>query len=119
MEHKMRYDVVEYIARGAAPLSPLHIKNYTPHEDMVSAAEDLVPRFHKVIDDGHLVKVVRSLLLAQELSRKWIGRPWIRIDNDEDWLKAHYMLLRSVEGQETLWVRGSGFHQAWEGVDKA
>ncbi|KID63813.1 hypothetical protein MAN_06984, partial [Metarhizium hybridum] len=32
------------------------------------------------------------------------------------WRGAHCMLLRGVEGDEPLWVRGAGFDQAWEGV---
>lgn len=114
----MRYDVVQYIARGVPPLSPSFIKKYVPEEKPVSKPEDLIPRFHKIIDDGHLIKVVRSLLLAQDVSRKWKGREWVRLDGEEDWIKAHYMLLKGVEGQETLWVRSSGFEEAWEGVAK-
>ncbi|EFY93236.1 HypA-like protein, putative [Metarhizium acridum CQMa 102] len=117
LEHKMRYDVLQYIARGAPRLSPSHIANYeAPGERQVSRPEDLLPRYHGVADDGHAIKVARSLLLAQRLSREWEGRGWLRLRGDNDWLKAHYMLLRSVEGQDPLWVRGAGFDQAWEGI---
>lgn len=95
------------------------IKSYAlPESDLVSTPQELLPRFHGIVDDGHLIKVVRSMLVAQEESRKWVGRPWIRFDDDETWLKAYYMLLRSVEGQETLWVRSAGFKEAWEDVPK-
>lgn len=114
----MRYDIVQYIARGAPPLSMSNIKNYSPQEKVVSQPADLIPRFHKTIDDGHLIKVVRTLLLAQDVSRKWKGREWIRLGEEEDWIKAHYMLLKGVEGEETLWVRSAGFKEAWEGVAK-
>ncbi|OAA51985.1 hypothetical protein NOR_00578 [Metarhizium rileyi] len=116
-EHKMRYDIVQYIARGVPPLSPSHVRNYAV-EHVASRPEDLLPRYHAVVDDGHLVKVARSLLLAQQVSRPWKGKDWIRLVSDEDWINAHHMLLRGVEGQETLWVRSCGFDEAWEGFPK-
>lgn len=114
----MRYDIVQYLARGAPPLSISNIKNYNPQEKTVSQPAELIPRFQKIIDDGHLIKVVRSLLLAQDISRKYKGREWIRLADEGDWIKAHYMLLKGVEGEDTLWVRSSGFKEAWEGIAK-
>lgn len=119
LEHKMRYDVLQYAARGAPRLSPAHVAAYLDtNSDLVPGqrAEDLLPRYHAVADDGHAVKAARALLLAQRVSRRWAGRPWVRLRDDADWRGAHCMLLRGVEGDEPLWVRGAGFDQAWEGV---
>ncbi|KHN94618.1 uncharacterized protein MAM_07524 [Metarhizium album ARSEF 1941] len=118
LEHKMRYDVVQYVARGCPALSPSHVTNYDPGERLVRRPEDLLPRYHGIIDDGHVIKAARSLLLAQRVSRKWAGKAWIRIAQDQDWLKAHYMLLKSVEGQEPPWVRSAGFDEAWSAVPR-
>ncbi|KAK9439478.1 putative HypA-like protein [Metarhizium brunneum] len=118
LEHKMRYDVLQYAARGAPRLSPAHAAAYrdTNSDLLATRAEDLLRRYHAVADDGHAVKAARALLLAQRVSRGWAGRPWVRLRDDADWRGAHCMLLRGVEGDEPLWVRGAGFDQAWEGV---
>lgn len=116
LEHKMRYDVLQYAARGAPRLSPAHAAAYNPPCPPGQRPEDLLPRYHAVADDGHAVKAGRALLLAQRVSRRWAGRPWVRLRDDADWRGAHCMLLRGVEGDEPLWVRGAGFDQAWGGV---
>ncbi|KAG6028781.1 hypothetical protein E4U41_000584 [Claviceps citrina] len=119
LEHKIRYDLVQYIARGCAPLSMSSIRAYTPEAlAQVSSPVDILPKFHEISDDGHSIKVVRSLFLAQDVSRGWSGRPWIRLVGDEDWLKAHYMLLKGVQGQEMRWVFGAGFQDAWKDVPR-
>ncbi|KAG5977437.1 hypothetical protein E4U55_006750 [Claviceps digitariae] len=115
----MLYDVVQYIARGCAPLSMSFTRDYVPREEVrVSRPTDLLPKYHGIVDDGHLIKVVRSLFLVQEVSRKWKGRPWIRLDQDEDWLQAHYILLNGVHGQKRRWIMGAGFPNAWKDVPK-
>ncbi|POR35944.1 Oxidoreductase AflY [Tolypocladium paradoxum] len=121
LEWKLRLDCVEYLARGSPPLRLADaLATYAPADaHPVAHARHLLPRFHAVVDDGHTIKTVRALLLAQDVSRKWAGRPWIRIEGDEAWLKVMYMLLRGVEGDEYEWVRSAGFKEAWEGIPKA
>jgi hypothetical protein len=121
LEWKIRLDIVEYIARGCPPLRLDAIKSFVPEETSAAKPADLLPRFHEIIDDGHTIKVVRALLIAQELSRKYAGRPWIRIADDDTWLKAHQILLQSTEGPQepALWVRSAGFDEAWEKVPKS
>ncbi|KAG6004553.1 hypothetical protein E4U21_000937 [Claviceps maximensis] len=117
LEHKMRYDLVQYIARGCPPLSMSSIREYVLQDEVqASRPSDLLPRFHEIVDDGHVIKVVRSLLLAQDVSRRWKGRPWIRLDRDEDWVRAHDMLLKGVCDQERIWIRRAGFPNAWKDV---
>ncbi|QUC18887.1 uncharacterized protein UV8b_03128 [Ustilaginoidea virens] len=119
LEHKMRFDLMQYIARGSPPLGVQPIRDFRVSRDDASAAarpQDLLPRYHAVPDDGHLVKVARALLLAEQESGKWKGRPWIRLQDGRDWLNVHHMLLRGVEGQKTLWVMGAGFQEAWKDV---
>lgn len=121
LEWKLRLDCVEYLARGSPPLRLADaLETFVPGDARpVAQARDLLPRFHGAVDDGHAIKTVRALLLAQDVSREWAGRPWIRIEGDEAWLKVMYMLLRGVEGDEYEWVRSAGFKEAWEGVPKA
>ncbi|KYK56790.1 HypA protein [Drechmeria coniospora] len=120
LEWKMRMDCVQYLARGAPPLAVDAVRSYTPPDSLqlpvVSHPRDLIPCFRDIVDDGHLIKVVRSLLLAQEVSRPWQSRPWLRIRNDDEWLKLMYMLLGSVHGQPSQWIRSAGFKEAWTGI---
>lgn len=120
LEYKIRMDIVQYAARGCPLLDTDAIRNYSPQDKtLVSRPEDLLPRFYAIPDDGHTIKVVRGLLLAQELSKKYADKPWIRIADDETWLKMHYLLLDSVENQDSRWVRSAGFAEAWEDIPTA
>ncbi|KAL7949130.1 hypothetical protein V8C42DRAFT_313399 [Trichoderma barbatum] len=124
LEWKIRLDLVQYIARGCPPLRLDALKSFNPKHSSGPPAtkpEDLLPRFHGILDDGHTIKVVRAFFIAQELSRKYAGRPWIRIADDETWLKMHQVLLESTEGPQepSLWVRSAGFDDAWQNVPKA
>lgn len=115
LEWKMRLDLVQYIARGVPTLHPDVLHTYrAPPGDQPG---DLLPRFHVIEDDGHTIKVVRALLIAQEETRRYATRPWVRI-REEDWVRVHYLLLRSVEGQTMRWVRSAGFDEAWVEVPK-
>ncbi|KAM0255218.1 hypothetical protein ACHAQJ_005982 [Trichoderma viride] len=123
LEWKIRLDLVQYIARGCPPLRLDAIKSFSAPEqnNSVTKPADLLPRFYEIIDDGHTIKVVRALLIAQELSQKYSGKPWIRIADEETWLKVHQILLQSTEGPQepALWVRSAGFDEAWANVPKA
>lgn len=90
---------------------------------LVSKPEELVQRFHATPDDGHTIKTVRALMLAQELTAKYLDKKpaWLRITDDETWLKMHYALLDAVEdipSSELRFVRSSGFDEAWAEVPK-
>lgn len=120
LEWKIRMDVVQYIARGCPPLDLDPVRNYTPKDEtLVSKPEELLPRFQRNMDDGHVIKLVRAMLLAQEISREYSGRPWICFGDDAAWLKAHYLLLDGVEGSDTEWVRSAGFDDAWKDIPEA
>ncbi|KAH0522217.1 hypothetical protein TsFJ059_006102 [Trichoderma semiorbis] len=123
LEWKIRLDIVQYIARGCPPLRLDALKSFTPKDSAVAAVtkpEDLLSRFHEILDDGHTIKVVRAFFIAQKLSQKFADRPWIRIKDDETWLKMHQVLLQSTEGPQepSLWVRSAGFDDAWQNVPK-
>lgn len=116
----MRLDVIQYIARGCPPLHPEILKIYVPKDKIiVFKPAELLPRFHALSDDGHIIKVVRALLIAQEISAKYAHSSWIQVKKDDEWFRMHCLLLDGVEGQDTTWVRSSGFPEAWENVPKA
>ncbi|PHH79001.1 hypothetical protein CDD80_5854 [Ophiocordyceps camponoti-rufipedis] len=62
---KIRMDIIGYLARGCPPLRR---SDTLPVPAGVKRAGDLLPRFREIVDDGHVIKVVRSLLLAEEVS---------------------------------------------------
>lgn len=123
LEWKIRLDIIQYITRDCLPLHLEKLKTYTPKEtgangtalELNARLEDLLPRFHNIVDDGHIIKVFRSMLLGQQLSRKHAGKPWIRIADDKTWLKAAYMLVDGTEANpQSAWMRSAGFEQQWK-----
>lgn len=135
LEWKLRTGILTFLSRGSPRFDLAALKSYVPNDirtgkadKMVARPEDLLPRLHAIPDDGHTIKVARALLLAQQVTKKYLDRPerpsWIRFDDDETWLKAHYALLDAVEGpdvdsgKEPRWVRSAGFDSAWENIPK-
>ncbi|KAJ0388076.1 hypothetical protein COL922a_001059 [Colletotrichum nupharicola] len=121
LEHKIRMDLVQYAARGSPQIRVDAISSYRPkdkdqNKQLVSKPTDLLPRFHHQSDDGHTIKVVRALGICQELSQKYSNKPWVRIKNDDEWLKLHYSVLDGTEHSGTKWVRSTGLDEAWKDV---
>lgn len=121
LEWKMRLDLIEYVAQGCPVLDPRSISTYRPRDEkLVSRPKELLPRFFfdGPPDDGHTIKVARSLLIAEKVSEGWGEKEWARIRGGDVWLKAQYALLDSTHGgdDEARWVRGAGFGEAWKGV---
>lgn len=113
----MRLDLANYIGRCTPSLQSDLLGTYKPRDTtLVSRPSDLLPRFHMIEDDGHIIKVARSLLIAQEVSRPYADRDWLRIRHDREWLGAHYLLLDAVEAGGATWVRQTGVPEAWENV---
>lgn len=114
----MRLDILEYLAQGCPSLSPSSLPHYTPKDPSpVTTPWDLLPRFYNISEDAHVIKTIRSLLIAEKVTKEWQGRSWLRIKNAESWLNAHYVLLDGM-AKDGLWVRGAGFPEAWEGKPK-
>ncbi|KPM38382.1 hypothetical protein AK830_g8198 [Neonectria ditissima] len=120
LESKIRLDLLQYVAHGCPPLQPDTLLRYEPKDVSpgVFRPEDLLPRIHAIVDDGHTVKLARALLLAQRVSRPYAGRPWVRIPEGDGWLKALYLLLDANEHGAVQWVRAAGFDEAWEEIPK-
>jgi hypothetical protein len=100
------------------------LREYKPKDGdkLVDNPEDLFPRIHKIMDDGHTVKLARALMLAQRVTEPYQDKDWVRIKDDE-WLKAVYVLMDANEEADsqggTMWVRSAGFDEAWEEIPKA
>ncbi|SPJ73300.1 related to HypA-like protein [Fusarium torulosum] len=125
LEYKIRMDLLQYIARGTPALRSDLLREYKPQDGdkLVDRPEDLFPRIHEIVDDGHTVKLARALMLAQRVTKPYQDKDWVRIKGDDEWLKAVYVLL-DVNGEAdkqggTMWVRSAGFEEAWEDIPKA
>ncbi|RSL53076.1 hypothetical protein CEP54_010578 [Fusarium duplospermum] len=120
LEYKIRMDLLTYAARGCPTLHGDLLREYTPRDGkLVDKMEDLLPRIHKIVDDGHTVKLARALILAKRTTEPFEDKEWVKIKGD-DWLRAMHLLLDANENAGgTMWVRGAGFDQAWDGIPKA
>ncbi|KAF4959830.1 hypothetical protein FGADI_1333 [Fusarium gaditjirri] len=125
LENKIRMDLLQYIARGSPALRGDLLRGYKPKDgdNLVGKPEELFPRIHKVVDDGHTVKLARALMLAQRITKPYENKDWVKIKGDDEWLRAVYLLLDANEEADrqggTMWVRSSGFDEAWEEIPKA
>ncbi|KAJ0324046.1 hypothetical protein Brms1b_001293 [Colletotrichum noveboracense] len=102
LEHKIRMDLVQYAARGSPQIRVDAISSYRPKDK--DQNKQLVSK----------PTVVRALGICQELSQKYSNKPWIRIKNDDEWLKLHYSVLDGTEHSGTKWVRSTGLDEAWK-----
>ncbi|RSM14191.1 hypothetical protein CDV31_005527 [Fusarium ambrosium] len=119
LEYKIRMDLLTYAARGCPTLRGDLLHEYTPRDGkLADKMEDLLPRIHKIVDDGHTVKLARALILAKRTTEPFEDKEWVKIKGD-DWLRAMHLLLDANENGGTMWVRGAGFDQAWDGIPKA
>ncbi|RDA85077.1 hypothetical protein CP532_3126 [Ophiocordyceps camponoti-leonardi (nom. inval.)] len=115
---KTRMDVIGYLSRGLPPLRMDQDTLSVPND--VTHSRDLVPRFQNIVDDGHVIKVVRSLLLAEEASAPYGDKAWVRLRERRDWVRALNRLLVGSEGAklDQIWVRSAGFPEAWKNLPK-
>ncbi|KAM0435148.1 hypothetical protein ACHAPT_003238 [Fusarium lateritium] len=121
LEYKIRMDILTYASRGCPTLHGDLLRSYTPRDGkLADKMEDLLPRIHQIVDDGHTVKLARALILAQRTSKPFENKEWVKIKGDEEWLKTLHLLVDANENAgDTMWVRGAGFDQAWDGIPKA
>lgn len=144
LEWKIRYDLIQYAARGVPALSLDDIRNYQPKKaggasvlgrfspppslatnvlskepmlirSCLVGLEDVVSRLHNFSqDDGHAIKLGRAAAICHELSKKYEDRDWIIIKGDDTWMKIHHLIVDSVEAPGPAWVRTTGVDEAWD-----
>ncbi|KAF2179282.1 hypothetical protein K469DRAFT_596657 [Zopfia rhizophila CBS 207.26] len=117
LEWKGRWDLANYASRGAAPLLPNELINYTP-KNGGDSWERLIERTNKFIhveDGGHAPKMMRALVNGWKACEKE-DRSGFGLKTPDLWLKAAAMGMDAVESGSPVWVRGAGFNQGWVGV---
>ncbi|KAI0515408.1 HypA protein [Xylaria bambusicola] len=119
LEWKIRFDLLEYAARGCPPLSLENINSYIPKEQTRDKTRaDLLPRVYALHDDGHVSKLIRAIGICHDASKAHedTDKPWLKIKGEALWTKLYQMVLDSAEGDGPKWVRGAGDPEAWEEV---
>ncbi|KAL4806396.1 hypothetical protein BDV18DRAFT_160464 [Aspergillus unguis] len=109
LEAKGRLDLLMYISRNAPELYPHEITEYPIRNTWEAVIKESVTHDH---DDGHLSKFVRALKNGEHGSGVFEG-----MVKGDAWLRIANMVNDSVKGKEAekMWVRSTGFDQAWEG----
>ncbi|KAI1423769.1 HypA protein [Xylaria sp. FL1777] len=116
LEWKIRFDLLQYAARGCPPVSLEKITSYVPKEKTRKPTIDLLPRIYALHDDGHVSKLVRALGICQDASKPYEDKAWLQIKGDGLWNKLHQLVVDSVEGPGPTWVRDAGEAEAWAEV---
>ncbi|SPN97214.1 related to HypA-like protein [Cephalotrichum gorgonifer] len=118
LEYKIRSNIITYLAVGCPPLDITPVTSYKPRDEtLVAKPSDLLPRFFPVQDDGHTIKLARSITIAQPVLEKYEEKDWAVIKGADTWLKLMYTVLDATEDPAvTRYIRGTGFEEAWEGI---
>ncbi|KAL4754496.1 hypothetical protein BDW72DRAFT_213913 [Aspergillus terricola var. indicus] len=118
LEMKGRLDLLMYISRNAPQLYLDEVTKYPINQTWESIIKQSIQHTH---DDGHLVKLVRALKNGEAVCRPYEGQErekGLKITGDS-WLRVGNMVIDSVhgKGEEKMWVRSTGFDEAWDAVE--
>ncbi|KAJ5365849.1 hypothetical protein N7517_008735 [Penicillium concentricum] len=113
LEWKGRIDLLMYTSRGTPDLLLDEVANYPVKEDwsQIFARSIAHPG-----DDGHLAKLARALAHGQHVCQAYESKhPEMPIKGDM-WLRIGNIAVDSTveEGDRPMWVRSTGFDEAWE-----
>lgn len=119
LEWKARGDLAQYIARGSPALDYSEITSYTPLSLREGGAgadgwTDVFQRICNHPDDGHASKVIRALAHGEQACGNVQGKDW-KVQKG-DWITMGHMAVDSVQGDDSDWVRSTGFDKAWDKV---
>lgn len=67
-------------------------------------------------DDGHCIKLARSLHICKQTAMEFEGRPWMKLSED-DWLRIASIFLDAtehVDSTRSRWIRGAGHLMSYE-----
>ncbi|KAL2670711.1 hypothetical protein Neosp_014510 [[Neocosmospora] mangrovei] len=109
LEWKIRLDLVQYVARGCPAVSLEGIESYVPKQPSEGSLYDFG-------DDGHAIKQARATAICHELMEEYKDKSWAVLKDESIWKKIQHMVVDAVEGPGVLYVRSTGFDEAWKGV---
>ncbi|KAI0123057.1 HypA protein [Xylariales sp. AK1849] len=115
LEWKIRLDLLQHVARGSPKLSVNKIASYVPKDNNPGPAVELLPRMHKLDEDGHAIKLFRAIGIGKEVSKPYESKDWMKVKGDL-WNQIAYMVVDSLEAPGPTWVRSAGFDEAWKDI---
>ncbi|KAJ5873308.1 hypothetical protein N7455_003851 [Penicillium solitum] len=118
LEWKGRIDLLMYTSRGTPDLLLDEVANYPIKEDW---AQIFARSIAHPGDDGHLAKLARALAHGQKVCQAYESKhPEMQIKGDM-WLRIGNIAVDSTveEGDRPMWVRSTGFDEAWEPQERA
>lgn len=71
-------------------------------------------RLYDFGDDGHAIKQARATAMCHELMTEYKDKPWAALKDESIWNKIQHMVVDAVEGPGVLYVRSTGFDEAWK-----
>ncbi|KAL2010604.1 hypothetical protein VTN00DRAFT_6411 [Thermoascus crustaceus] len=112
MEWKGRVDLAMYVSRGSPNLLLEEITNYQPSRDWKAIFDSSIRHSR---DDGHVSKMVRAVANGERVCKPFEagGKERGFIIQGDMWLKIGNMIIDSVSGPGDLWIRSTGFDEAW------
>ncbi|RSL50234.1 hypothetical protein CEP53_008879 [Fusarium sp. AF-6] len=116
LEWKIRLDLVQYAARGCPAVSLRNIAAYVPKQPSEESVREIGMRLYDFGDDGHAIKQARATAVCHELMATYKDKPWAVLKDDSIWKKIQHMVVDAVEGPGVLYVRSTGFDEAWKDI---
>ncbi|KAJ5280315.1 hypothetical protein N7478_005687 [Penicillium angulare] len=113
LEWKGRMDLVMYVSRNSPNLPLNEITQYPAKNDwkLLFSRSAAHPS-----DDGHLAKLVRAVAHGQNVCKPF-EKDGLPISGDM-WLQIGNMAIDSTTGKQAMWVRSTGFDEAWENLSE-
>ncbi|KAH8434572.1 questin oxidase family protein [Aspergillus melleus] len=112
LEWKGRLDLLLYVSRGAPQLLVDEVTTYPASKSWETIFKHCVAH---PSDDGHLPKLARAVAHGEDVCRKFESQATergLKITGDM-WLRIGNMVMDSTSDQGPLWVRSTGFKEAW------
>ncbi|KAJ6110411.1 hypothetical protein N7486_002646 [Penicillium sp. IBT 16267x] len=112
LEWKGRLDLLTYVSRNSPDLLIDEVIQYPARKDWQTLFSHSVAH---PSDDGHLSKLVRAVAHGQNVCQPFEKNGAMPISGDM-WLKIGNMAVDSTVGYDAMWIRSTGFDEAWQNV---
>ncbi|KAI3396354.1 hypothetical protein diail_12244 [Diaporthe ilicicola] len=113
LEWKIRYDLIQYAARGVPELSLDQIRAYKPRTQNTTSISEVASKIHRMPDDGHAIKLARAAGICEGITKKYQDKDWVLIKGDDMWAKVNHLIIDSLQSPGEYWVRSAGLDEAW------
>ncbi|KAI1982358.1 hypothetical protein LOZ55_000135 [Ophidiomyces ophidiicola] len=105
-------DLLVYVSRACPEPQVNEIINYKATKTWQQIFE---ASFASAREDGHAAKLMRTLAYGERSERPSNSTGGFPVKGDM-WAKLGNMVADSIQGPEEMWVRSSGFVEAWKDI---